>query len=406
MDTEDTSATSGNASSDQVAGETKPSGGESSNGAADRDQGSGGGGENPSKASPTPDNSTSDDDGSALIKALSSGDLDSIGDDGSVKKPKAKPDEEPAAETKPAAEEPAADEKTDEPPKETAKAADEAPVPVLTPEEQAEISQAPKGYRKRLKDLLTERSTHRTEIEKTKAQVEELAPVKQFTDGLIKHASEAGLVVSREDGTIDASGLRDTIEERLLLAKSTPKQRAAYYRELADAEDPEGVPVSLPQDLKDLVDTGTIPADEAEAIARKRMLKAKQPEIEQRRQREEAIRKEQLQREQSTKAFNEAKTAGYGEIKKVAQEYINRFGEEWDPIGSAVNVKLEKLIAKTDPSAWGDLARTVIEAEVAKRKAPLRKPPTTPAPTNSPPKKEGEVMSEEEERRLLSAGKL
>jgi hypothetical protein len=187
-----------------------------------------------------------------------------------------------------------------------------------------------------------------------------------------------------------------------MLKGKSPKEIAAYYRGIAEDLDPDSVPVTLPQDLKDLVELGSLPAEEADGIARKREAKAKQPELEKRHQSEAAAKQaEQVQ----AQAFQKVQATGYQEIAGVAKGYQTRYGAEWDAIGKAVEAELEPLLPKMHPSAWAKLAKTVIEAEVAKRKTPLRTPSTTPAPTARPGTNGSKVMSEEDERKALSAGR-
>jgi hypothetical protein len=264
---------------------------------------------------------------------------------------------------------------------------------------------APKRYHDKLSKLFKERRKLETSVEQTKAQVEQLAPVKQFTDAMIKHASEAGLVISTDDGKIDASALRDLIEQERMLKGKSPKEIAAYYRGIAEDLDPDSVPVTMPQDLKDLVDIGSLKEEEAVALARKRDAVAKQPELEKRRHVEAEARKAADATTAQAKAAETARTTGYSEIAKVAKGYHARFGAEWDAIGKTVEAKLTPLLADTNPKAWAKLAETVIEAEVARIKAPLRKPSTTPAPGSRLSKVGSDVPDEEDDIANLMAGK-
>lgn len=393
MDTEDNQSALAEETPGQVDGQTE-SLGDDSNGAVERGQGDGGDGETPSKkANPSPEKSTDDDDESDLIEALASGKMDSIDDDGKIKKPEAEKPKEEVAETPV--------EKTDEPdqdkPKEEPKA--------LSDEDQQEISKAPKAYRKELKKIFEERHELRNQVQQTKAQFEELAPVKQFTDALIKHAVDAGLVISGEDGKIDASNLRDLIEQERQLHGKTPKEIAAYYRNIANDLDPDSVPVTIPQDLRDLVEVGTLKEEEALVLARKRDAELKKPETDLRRQREEANRKEQQLRETQAKVLHKAKQDGLSEIHQVATKYHARFGVEWDSIQKQVEAKLDPLMAETNPKGWARLAETVIESVIASRKVPVRKPTTTPAPASKPSKVGSDVSSEEDDIAALASGK-
>jgi len=402
MADDDNSVALGSESSGHDTGQTEPSGDGGNDGASTHGQGDGGEGETPSKAGASPDNSTSDDDGSALIEALSSGDMDSIGDDGEVVSEKKDAPVKAATETEtsPEPKEAASTEKSDAPLKEATK---DEPVP-LSDEDQAEITKAPKAYRKELTKLFEERHKLRSEVESTKAESESLKPIKHFTDQLLKHATDAGLV-SDHDGKIDTSALRDLIEQEKMLKSKSPKEIADYYRAMADDVYPDGKPVVLPQDLRDLVDIGSLPEEDAMSLARKRESKAKPPDD--RRQREaEAVKQTEQANAKYTAALQEAQKVGFSEINQVSKEYQTRYGAEWTTIGKAVEAELGPLLKDVAPTAWKKLAKTVIDSVVARRKAPLRKPSTTPAPTSSPAKRGDEVMSEEEEMRLLSAGKL
>lgn len=325
------------------------------------------------------------------------GKLDDIGDDGEPKKPDTKAAADEVADDKPAA--------TDKPAEKTAepdKAKDE-PV-ALSDEDKAELARAPKAYRKEITKLFEERHQLRDEITKHKESVEELKPVKQFTDSLIKHATEAGLVTVGENG-VDANGLRDLIEQERMLKGKSQKEIAAYYRSLAEDLDPDSVPVAIPQDLKDLVDLGTLKEEDALVIARKRAAEAKKPELEQRRQREDATRREQQTRDTTAKAFQKAKDDGMQGVKDIAKRYHQRFGAEWDSIAVSVEKELDPLLAETNPKAWAKLAETVIEKVIAGRKVPVKTPTKTPAPGQKPSKIVSDVMTDDEENEALALGK-
>ncbi len=402
MDDNDTLLTSGNESSGHGS-EEHDSSGDSGDGAADRGQESGGAGGTPAKTNPSStDNSTSDDDDSdPVLKALMAGSMDDIGDDGEPKKPAAKAEKtEVADEKSETPEETDADEKAED--KTPEKAKDE-PVE-LSDEDKAELAKAPKAYRKEFAKLFEERHKNRDELSKTKESLEGLKPVKEFTDSLIKHAAEAGLVVTGEKG-VDASALRDLIEQERMLKGKSSKEIAAYYRDLANDLDPDSVPVSIPQELKDLVDLGTLKEEDALVIARKRAADAKKPELDQRRLRDDAARKEQQTRDTAAQAVNKAKADGVEEIKAVAKRYHKRFGAEWDAIAVSVEAKLEPLMLDTNPKAWAKLAETVIEGIIAGRKTALKTPTKTPTPGQKPSKIASDVMTEEEENEALASGK-
>lgn len=399
MSDEDTSLTSGNESSDHVEGNAEPLGDGTNDGGASNDQGAGDADGISAKNQPPPDKSTPEDDDAAFIKALADGDLDSVDANG---KKIAKADAETKADAPPEEKPPA--EKLEEKPKDEKPA---EPEKVLTTEDQAEIDKAPKAYRAKLKDLLTERAEIRATVESVKAEAEALKPVKQFTDNLIKHATDAGLV-KVVDGKIDTTDLQAYIEEARLVRTSTPKQVYEYFTRLAHAAYPEGKPVAIPADLKELVELGSIPAEEAETIARQREAKAVQPQEEARRQREAAAAQEaERTRAAQTAAAETARKAGIEEMNQVATPYQTRFGAEWASIEKDVKAELLPLLGDTNPTGWGKLAKTVIEAVVARRRAvPTKKPPTSPPPTTAPTAKKGRVMSEEEEQKALASGTL
>lgn len=411
MDSTETLPTSGNARSDQVGGETEPLGGNSQDGADSRDQGAGGADETSAKNQPAPDNSTSvEDDDAAFLKALADGNLDSVDSNGKPAKPADKPEEtheEPVSETNtdPVAKKDESAEKTDETLKETEPDKPKPDASLLSDEEKADIAKAPKGYRRKLEDLLTERATQRATIETVKAEAESLKPVKAFADKLIQHATDAGLVESK-DGKIDTSRLRDLIEQERQLSSKSPKEIAAYYRGLADDVYPDGRAVEIPADLKDLVEIGSLKTEEAEALARKREAAAKPPDDRRLREAETARQAEQAHVAQLA-ALKQAQAKGFEQMNAVGDAYEKRFGPEWKEIAKVVKAELEPLLGDTKPESWGKLAKTVIEGVVARRRnVPVKKPTTTPPPSNTSAPKAGELMSEEEENRRLAAGTL
>jgi flagellar biosynthesis/type III secretory pathway protein FliH len=179
---------------------------------------------------------------------------------------------------------------------------------------------------------------------------------------------------------------------------------------LADEVYHEGRPVTIPDDLREMVELGMKP-EEAEMIARKRE-EAKRGPIEQERKKREAESQQRIKddREKAEKAHEKAVSEGYKEINEVAQPFAKKFGAEWKQIGEEVTEKLCTLLPDVNPSGWRKIAKEVIEATIAKRRAvPLKRPSMTPPPgrgTSRSSDGDDDVPSEEEEVQALASGKF
>lgn len=331
---------------------------------------------------PEPEKSQTEDD-DAFTKALMAGSLDDLDDNGDVKeKPKTDVADDP---------------KGDKKPEEAAKPGPDD----LTTEEKELLSKAPsKKVGKELDTLFKERRELRKQIEESKKQIEQdLRPAKQFSDAVIEHATSAGLV-ARQDGKTDFSGLHTLIETEKTLRGLEPVQVAKYYRDLAEQISPQPKPVELPTDLADLVELERLTKSEAEAIAERREA-AKNPPKPPIQQNKQAPQKP------TQPVQNTAKSdAGMKDIEKISSAFQKRFPSEWKEIANEVMPILEKKLTMSDPAMWGDLAQTEIDLAVAKRRSAPKKPPMTPRPTNAPPKRGDQVMSEEDELDALMHGRL
>ncbi len=357
---------------------------------------SGEGGENPPSTDNThTDNSLDADDGDdALTKALMSGTVADLDDNGEAK-PKPK-DEKPDAKPK---DEPQGDDAADK------EAAEPGPDD-HTAEEKELIAKAPtKRIGKELDTLFKERREMRKQHEEASTKVKELEPAKKFADALIAHATEAGLVADRE-GMPDYTGLQTLLEQEKHLRSLPPEEVAAYYRKLADDIAPQAKPVAIPQDLADLVELQQLTQDEAQAIAERReaaKAPAKKPPA-------AAKPPEKPPAKPAAKGptpqQQQAAQAGFAAIAKVAAPFKERFKSDWQAISDEVMKRVQPRLAKSDPSVWAETVQSEIELAVERRRTAIKKPPTTPRPGDAPPKRGDDVMTEAEEREALAKGRL
>lgn len=431
MPKDDIKPPAGGASRDPVGDGAKPSG-ESGKAPASRGQGSGGAGGNPAKSKqpPTPDKSTPTDDdaddGTALLKALSGGTMDDLEEDGTAAEPKDDADDaaddddtEPgdddadAEGDEPVADDDAEPKAEEEDPEKEPEAEPKADGDDLTTDEKAEVEAAPKGQRKGMAKLFKERKELRTQLDDAKGEAEAAGGAKRFADAFIADATDAGLVseVTGEDGAKrrNFSALRDLLAQEKALAQMTPDKRADYYRRLADEVHPEGRPITLPEDLADKVASEIMTKDEAELIARHRDNQRRGPIEAERRQREEQTRNRDVaERAKVQEAHTAARTKAEGEIADIMAPYVKKYGPQWKAIAEQVVQEMQEHLPDVAPTGWPKLAKRVLTEVLSKRTKPLKTPISTPSPSGGSRSSgaDDDVMSEEDERSALGAGRL
>lgn len=328
-----------------------------------------------------------DDDDDDLTSALMAGSLDELDANGEKiktkdeKKPAAKPAAKPEGE---ATEEPAAEDEGEKKPEAAEAEFDDADKELL---DRART----KAQRKDLERVLKERSSYRKELESAK-------PAKEFADNVIKHAKEAG-VRSDQD-------LQTILEEHKFL-NTAPKEKAAeYLRKLADQYAPQKATapqVNLdPGAIDDAVAAGFFTEEQGKALkgAVAPPAAEKKPEQQREQQPDPSTTPEAQEKILGDKAMDE--------ITNISKGYQTRLGEAtWKHIGAEVKKRLSERLADLRPQAWPKEAKRLIEEVITERKrASVKTPNKTITPRGTIGRQSSEDLSEEEERDLLTKGRL
>lgn len=274
-----------------------------------------------------------------------------------------------------------------------------APYPELEPTE-AERRALSKTANKRLDKLLElRRPAHFGEA------VRAAAEANGFDGPMLRHWIETGGKVNKAQPEEAAQHLVDlavTIRaggpEK---AKSLPPaEKARLLREMADKLSPlprtEPEVITLPPELRDAVDAGTLEEEEAKQLAKARADKAK-PKQPPAKPEEKAPAKTE-ERDQGEKPwFTEAEHAkGLEEAQKEFSKAAAKHGPDWKRISSEVIERVKARSAQIHPKAYAQLVRDQIDFVLAKRTKPAKTPPRSPVPSGSgKPEQKGEMNDEE-----------
>jgi len=186
-------------------------------------------------------------------------------------------------------------------------------------------------------------------------------------------------------------------------AKALPAaERARLLREMADRiapapPAPEPEVITLPAELQDAVDAGTLDADEAKQLARARAEKAKAKQPGAAKEAEKAPEKPAKEQDQAKTWFSadehqKGLDAAMAEYRKAAAKYP----QDWKRFSKEVVARVTKLAPDVHPRAYAQLVRDSIEIVIAKRVTPTKAPPRSPGPTQAPPAKKGEEMTDDD----------
>ncbi len=189
-------------------------------------------------------------------------------------------------------------------------------------------------------------------------------------------------VVGETDGKAAAVRLSHEVAalaDENLTEDSTPAQRAAVLRRLADDMDPEGAkppePTKLPDDLADLVETGTLSKEDAEAAFERRQAKAGKGKP----ATTTTKAADAGNKPDATKIANQQAAArdarGKAEVKRIQDGYAKRQPELWKKALPLVRARLKEWKG-APPEHWG---------RIVEREAKIALQEVTPAKRSPPP---------------------